>query len=93
MTTHAPHVDEPRRPRRPAATRIRPYYLVIGIGIAFAVFTAAVRPRPAARPSGTRSRIGRPEVFGGIPGALKLAFYTVIAGAASSTARTSSPSG
>jgi Fe-S oxidoreductase/nitrate reductase gamma subunit len=74
MTLH-PHADAPAAPAGPR--RLHPYQLVIGLGAGLALFTVASGIVPQVtewHDSSTTSR----EVFGGIPGALEVAFYTVI---------------
>ncbi len=56
---------------------MRPRHLVIGLGIAFAVFTVLSGVMPLITEWHDDSPIQR-EVFGDIPGPLQLAFYTVI---------------
>jgi Fe-S oxidoreductase/nitrate reductase gamma subunit len=56
---------------------MRPRHLVIGLGIAIAVFTALSGIVPQITDWHEDSPIQR-EVFGDVPGALQLAFYTVI---------------
>ena len=57
--------------------RMRPHHLVIGLGIAFAVFTVLSGVVPLITEWHDDSAVHR-EVFGDIPGALQLAFYIVI---------------
>ena len=76
MVTHAPNTDEQVAAPR-TRSRIRPYQVVIGIGIAFAIFTAlsGLVPR-LTKWHEEEGSVGR-EVFGGIPDALMLVFYTI----------------
>jgi Fe-S oxidoreductase/nitrate reductase gamma subunit len=61
----------------PDRSRVRPYQVVIGIGVAFAIFTALSGLIPLLTDWHEEpGSVGR-EVFGGIPGPLKLAFYTI----------------
>jgi Fe-S oxidoreductase/nitrate reductase gamma subunit len=60
-----------------SATRIRPHHLVIALGIAVAVFTLVSGIVPLITDWHDDNAIQR-EVFGGIPGPLQAAFYTVI---------------
>jgi len=57
--------------------RVRPYHLVIVLGVGIAVFTAASGVVPLVTDWHDDSSVTR-EVFGNIPASLKLAFYTVI---------------
>jgi Fe-S oxidoreductase/nitrate reductase gamma subunit len=57
--------------------RIRPHHLAIGLGIGIAVFTAMSGVVPLITEWHNDNDIHR-EVFGNVPGPLKLAFYTVI---------------
>jgi Fe-S oxidoreductase/nitrate reductase gamma subunit len=57
--------------------RMRPRHLVIGLGIAFAVFTVLSGVMPLITGWHDDSPIQR-EVFSDVPGPLQLAFYTVI---------------
>ena len=76
MVTHAPNTDEQVAAPR-TRSRIRPHQVVIGIGIAFAVFTALSGLVPQlTKWHEEEGSVGR-EVFGGIPDALKLVFYTI----------------
>ena len=76
MVTHAPNTDEQVAAPR-TRSRIRPHQVVIGIGIAFAVFTALSGFVPQLTEwHEEEGSVGR-EVFGGIPDALKLVFYTI----------------
>ena len=72
MGTHAETPGAPSGPRR-----LKPYQLSIAIGSFMAVFIAVSGVLPLITEWHTDSPIHR-EVFGGIPGPLKLAFYTVI---------------
>ena len=75
MTTTAPAPEQDTTERAPA--RIRPHHFVIGFGVLFAVGTAISGLLPQITEWHDDSPITR-EVFGGIPGALQLAFYTVV---------------
>jgi Fe-S oxidoreductase len=57
--------------------RIKPYQLVVGLGVAIALFTAASGIIASVAGFEEESPIHR-EVFGNIPTGLKIAFYTVI---------------
>src|SRR5687767_5415374 len=57
--------------------RVRPHHLVIGLGVGVAVFTAASGIVPLLVDWHDDSEVQR-EVFGNIPSAVKLAFYTVV---------------
>ena len=73
MGTHADTPAEtPSGPRR-----LKPYQLSIIIGVAVAAFTMVSGVVPLITEWHTDSPIHR-EVFGGIPGPVKLAFYTLI---------------
>ncbi|MFZ9580036.1 MAG: respiratory nitrate reductase subunit gamma, partial [Ilumatobacteraceae bacterium] len=72
MGTHAESPAAPSGPRR-----LKPYQLSIAIGSFMAVFIAVSGVLPLITGWKSDSPIHR-EVFGGIPGPLKLAFYTVI---------------
>jgi hypothetical protein len=58
-------------------SRVRPHHLVIGLGVAVGLFTAASGLLPVIVGEHEEKAISR-KVFDGIPGPLKLAFYTVI---------------
>jgi Fe-S oxidoreductase/nitrate reductase gamma subunit len=60
-----------------AAGRIRPHHLAIGLGVGFAIFTAISGVLPMITGWHNENAWHR-EVFGNIPGPLKVAFYTVI---------------
>ncbi len=64
-------------PPRPRPRRIRPHHLVVIVGVAFAAFTALSGIMPSITGFEGDSPIHR-EVFVGVPGPLKLAFYTLI---------------
>jgi Fe-S oxidoreductase/nitrate reductase gamma subunit len=73
MTTHpAAPTDGPR-----SSKKLSPHQLVVIIGVAFAVFTAASGVAGAVNEWHTDSPISR-KVFGGIPGALQAAFYVAL---------------
>ena len=75
MATEAPERDAPTS-ERPAG-RIRPYQIVIGIGVAVGLFTVGSGVLPLLTEWHDDSETQR-EVFVNIPSGLKLAFYTVI---------------
>ena len=58
-------------------SRIRPHHLAIALGLGIALFTAASGIVPVITDWHNENAIHR-EVFGDIPGPLKVAFYTVI---------------
>ncbi len=60
-----------------ASTRIRPHHLVLGLGVAVAIFTALSGIAAAVFEQHGDSEIHR-EVFGNIPAPVKVAFYTII---------------
>ena len=57
--------------------RVKPHQVVIGLGVGMALFTAASGLVPQFTKWHDTSKVSR-EVFGGIPGALQIMFYTVI---------------
>ncbi|MEZ5180154.1 MAG: heterodisulfide reductase-related iron-sulfur binding cluster [Acidimicrobiales bacterium] len=59
------------------AKRIKPHQVVLGLGVAIAVFSAASGVAPLITEWHDDAEVQR-EVFGGIPSALKLLFYIVI---------------
>ena len=69
------HAETPAAPS--GSRRLKPYQLSIAIGSFMAVFIAVSGVLPLITGWKSDSPIHR-EVFGGIPGPLKLAFYTVI---------------
>ncbi len=74
MTTHSdpsPPLDENGR------TRLKPHQLVIGIGCFMGLFTLVSGILPQIT-NWHEAKSPSREVFGGIPGALQVAFYTVI---------------
>ncbi len=71
MSTHAETTDEP------ASKRIKPHQLALGLGIGIAAFTAISGIIPLITGWHNENAIHR-EVFGNVPGPLKVAFYTVI---------------
>ena len=73
MATHAPEKPADEAPPR----RIRPNQIVIGIGVAVGLFSAVSGVVPLITEWHDDSPVQR-EVFGNIPSALKLAFYTVV---------------
>jgi Fe-S oxidoreductase/nitrate reductase gamma subunit len=72
MTAHPSPEPETAGPKR-----IKPHQVVLGIGVFIAAFTAVSGVLPLITEWHEDSPVHR-EVFGGIPGPLKLAFYTVI---------------
>ena len=75
MTTHSDPPPPDRRKRR--RKRIKPHQLVIGIGCFMGLFTLVSGIVPLITDWHDDKSPSR-EVFGGIPGALQVAFYTVI---------------
>ena len=80
MTTHA----EPDAPDTEAATdpdtraaRLRPHHVAIGLGVGIALFTVASGIVPQITDWHNENAVHR-EVFVNVPGALQVAFYTVI---------------
>jgi Fe-S oxidoreductase/nitrate reductase gamma subunit len=73
MTTHAQASSDEAAS---TARRFRPHHLVIGIGVFFGLFTLVSGVLPLVTGWHDVPAIGR-EVFGGIPGGFKLAFYVV----------------
>ena len=69
------HTDAPATDKGPK--RLRPYQLSIAIGLGVGTFTLVSGIVPNLTGWHNESPVHR-EVFGGIPGALKVAFYTVI---------------
>jgi Fe-S oxidoreductase/nitrate reductase gamma subunit len=59
------------------ARRVRPHQVVIALGVLIGLFTLASGVVPLITEWHTEEPVTR-EVFGGIPGALQIAFYTVI---------------
>src|SRR4051794_18605798 len=76
MTTHA-DTDAPTERAAGTRGRLRPHHLAIGLGIGMALFTALSGVVPLITNWHSDNAHTR-EVFAGIPGPLKLAFYTVI---------------
>jgi Fe-S oxidoreductase/nitrate reductase gamma subunit len=74
MTTHS---DTPTPATEKSRKRIKPYQLVIGIGCFMGLFTLVSGVVPQITDWHDDKSPSR-EVFGGIPGALQVAFYTVI---------------
>ena len=73
MSTHAAPSDD-------AATgpkRIKPHHLALGLGIGIALFTLISGVVPMITEWHNENELHR-EVFGNVPGPLKVAFYTVI---------------
>ena len=60
-----------------AARRIRPHHLAIGLGVGFATVVVISGLLPQITDWHDDSPIQR-DVFGGIPGPLQIAFYTII---------------
>ena len=71
MSTNAETTDAP------ATRRIKPHHLALGLGVGIAAFTAISGIVPLITGWHNENDIHR-EVFGNIPGPLKVAFYTVI---------------
>ncbi len=67
----------PDAPAPTSSRRLRPYQLSIAIGTLMAIFIVVSGILPLVTGWENDSPIHR-EVFGGIPGALKLAFYTIV---------------
>src|SRR6476659_4985792 len=76
MTTHA-DTDAPAAEATRTKGRVRPHQLAIGLGVALALFTVVSGVLPLITNWHNDNEHTR-EVFGDIPGPLKLAFYTVI---------------
>ncbi len=74
MTTHSDHTPPASEI---AAKRIRPHQIVVGIGCFIGLFTLVSGILPQITDWHDTHSPSR-EVFGGIPGALQVAFYTVI---------------
>ncbi len=74
MTTHSEH-SPPASEN--TAKRIRPHQIVVGIGCFIGLFTLVSGILPQITNWHDKKSPSR-EVFGGIPGALQVAFYTVI---------------
>lgn len=72
MSTHASSPAPDNAPKR-----FKPHQLVLGIGIFVALFTVLSGVIPLVTKWHNHKEITR-EVFGGIPGPIQLAFYTVI---------------
>ena len=73
MSTHAPSNDAaPAGPKR-----IKPHQLAIGLGLGIAIFAVVSGIMPLITGWENDNAIHR-EVFGNVPGPLKVAFYTVI---------------
>ena len=68
--------DEPAESSPPQTSGLKPHHLAIGLGIAIAVFTVVSGVVPLITEWHDDNAVHR-EVFGGIPGALQVAFYTV----------------
>ncbi len=74
MSTHTDS-SEPVSP--PGPKRIKPHQLAIGLGVGVGVFTLVSGVLPLWTKWHDESPVSRP-VFGGIPGPIQLAFYTLI---------------
>ncbi|MEO5724480.1 MAG: iron-sulfur protein, partial [Ilumatobacteraceae bacterium] len=74
MSTHPP-ASAP--PEQGAPKRLKPHQLVIAIGVFIGVFTLLSGVLPQFTKWHATKKVSR-EVFGGIPGAIQVAFYTVI---------------
>ena len=68
---------DPTEPTPASPAGFKPHHVAIGVGFAIAVFTAISGILPQITGWHEDSAIHR-EVFGGIPGPLQLAFYTVV---------------
>ena len=73
MTAH----DAPAAAAPPARSGLKPHHLAIGLGIGFAVFTVISGIVPLITGWHNDNAVHR-KVFGGIPGPLQIAFYTVV---------------
>ena len=74
MSTHT-DTSEPVAP--PGPKRIKPHQLAIGLGVGVGAFTLVSGVLPLWTKWHDESPVSRP-VFGGIPGPVQLAFYTLI---------------
>jgi Fe-S oxidoreductase/nitrate reductase gamma subunit len=74
--TWADHSGEHDIAARPGAG-FKPHHLAIGLGIGIALFTVVSGVVPLITDWHSESSVTR-EVFGGIPGPLKVAFYTLV---------------
>ena len=77
MSTHASHDSHGADSAPSGPKRIRPYQIVIGIGVFMALFTVASGILPLITDWHNENDVTR-EPFGGIPGPLQIAFYTVV---------------
>ncbi|MSW19567.1 MAG: iron-sulfur protein, partial [Actinobacteria bacterium] len=77
MSTHASHDSHGAGSAPSGPKRIRPYQLVIGLGVFMALFTVVSGIVPQFTKWHDENDIMR-EPFGGIPGPLQIAFYTVV---------------
>ena len=68
---------QPETTAGPSSKRIKPHHLALGLGVGIAVFTAISGIIPSITGWHNENAIHR-EVFGNIPGPLKIIFYTVI---------------
>ena len=75
MSTHTS--PAPEAPKGPFLKRFKPHQLALGLGIFMGVFTLASGLIPQFTEWHDAKKPNR-EVFEGIPGALQVAFYTVI---------------
>jgi len=75
MSTHTS--PAPEAPKGPFLKRVKPHQLALGLGIFMGVFTLASGLIPQFTEWHDAKKPNR-EVFEGIPGALQVAFYTVI---------------
>ena len=73
MSTHAAPTDDAAN----GPKRIKPHQLALGLGVGIALFTMISGIVPMITEWPNENEIHR-EVFGNVPGALKVAFYTVI---------------
>jgi Fe-S oxidoreductase/nitrate reductase gamma subunit len=76
MTTHA-ETEATAEEATPTKGRFRPHHLVIGLGVALALFTVLSGIVPLISKWHNENAHTR-EVFGDVPGPLQVAFYTVI---------------
>jgi Fe-S oxidoreductase/nitrate reductase gamma subunit len=72
MSTH-----EPTESSQPSTAGFRPHHVAIGLGIGVAVFTVISGIVPQLTDWHNDNAVHR-QVFGGVPGALQIAFYTVV---------------
>src|SRR5436190_2370669 len=75
MSTH--DATEPDRASTPTSRPLRPFHLVIALGVGMGLFTVLSGIVPQITDWHDEHSISR-EVFGGIPGPLQVAFYTLV---------------